>query len=83
LYLIEKKYVDTKGNLVNLPYGVASVKYKRDERGLLIEQVIFDKNGVVVNENDTGVAIITYQYEDNGKLLKSTKLNSKREPLKE
>ena len=81
LYLIEKKYLDTKGNLVNLPYGVASVKYNRDNRGLLIEQVNFDKNGVIVDENDTRVAIITYQYEDNGKLIKRTKLNSKREPL--
>jgi len=77
-FLNAQTYTGVDGKPMNHPsLGFATIKYKHDENGLLIETAYFDAAGELTNRKDNKIATVKYVYDDQGKLMATKNLNVK------
>ncbi len=54
-----------------------------DEHGALIQRINMDENRVVINHPETGVAIVEYKYNDQGRRTETLRLNKDKVKIEE
>lgn len=81
-FLKSQTYINTNGQPMNHPeLGIATTKYTRNEKGLVIEIDYLNAEGKKHAREDNKVLIIKHTYDDNGLLIETAKYDSKGKKL--
>lgn len=78
--MVEESFVNADDNPMTNVYGCHKIEYVFDTRGNVIQQIGYDMDGMLFQQDSTGRAVINNKFDDKGRLKEWICLDKNRKP---